>query len=97
VLTEILKMVYKAMMIKKPGEEEEKSSRFLGGINCCWPSPAIILGSESGGTHGHILLSHNSGIRTAQIRENQKTGGDVEEEGEGLEREHKRPRSSKME
>jgi hypothetical protein len=33
----------------------------VGKINCYWPSPAVILGSKSRGTHGHILLSPVSG------------------------------------
>jgi hypothetical protein len=28
--------------------------------NCCWPPPAVILRSESWGTHGHVLLSDSS-------------------------------------
>jgi hypothetical protein len=52
----------------------------------------------SGGTHVHILLSHNSWSRRAQTRENQKTGeGAVEEEGGRFDRERKRTWRSKME
>jgi hypothetical protein len=30
-------------------------------VNCCWPSPAVNLGSEFHKTDAHILLSHDSG------------------------------------
>jgi hypothetical protein len=32
-------------------------------VNFCWSSPAVILGSESRGTHDCVLLSHDSGSR----------------------------------
>jgi hypothetical protein len=45
-----------------------KSSYFpwIGSVNCCWSSLAVILSSESSRTHDHVLLYHDSGIRATR-------------------------------
>jgi hypothetical protein len=54
------------VQIKLKNGKKLQQDVLVGGVNCCWSSPAVIPGSESHGTRHHILPSHDSGNRATR-------------------------------